>query len=60
MAVLRNRVGQLEETVAELKDELAEAQVAGARVQGERDVARAVETELRRELGEARRPWWRR
>ena len=56
-AALRDRVGQLEETVAELKDELAEAQVAVARAQGERDVARAVEGELRTSLAEARRSW---
>jgi hypothetical protein len=58
--ILRDRIGQLEETVAELKDELGEAKVAVAQAQGERDVARAIESELRTMLAEARRPWWRR
>jgi hypothetical protein len=59
-AILRNRIGRLEEIVAELKDELGEARVAVAQAQGERDVARAIEGELRTMLAEARRPWWRR
>ena len=59
-AILRDRIGQLEETVAELKEELGEAKVAVAQAQGERDVARAIESELRTMLAEARRPWWRR
>jgi chromosome segregation ATPase len=59
-AILRDRIGRLEETVAELKDELGEAKVAIAQALGERDVARAIESELRAMLAEARRPWWRR
>ena len=71
VATLRDRVGQLEGTVVELKDELAEAlaeaehwraaahaaELATAQAQGERDVARAVEGELRASLAEARRSW---
>jgi chromosome segregation ATPase len=60
LTALRDRIGQLEETVAELKDELAEARIAVAQAHGERDVARAIEGELRALLAEARRPWWRR
>ena len=67
MAELRQRLAEAQDEIVAAKAEAEhwrasgeEARLARAKAEGERDVARAVEADLREQLAWHRQPFWRR